>query len=274
MLKIVRTIQSLLSIRHGFFLFLFLLFLALLMQKSSLTIKESVVSKALSSVFFPGQLFLSSISDFHKKTAENERLKKENAELLMELYHVKEGIRELPRLHQLVHFDNQWPYSIVTARVVGRNPGRFLTTLVINRGSLDGLAKDMPVFFMKGLVGKTSQVQAKHSTVQLLLDPNIKISIMIKRSRMVGFMESVHGHLLSATIPSNAGAKIGDTVITSGLGGIFPKGIEIGVIENIRKSDLEVMRYMDIKPFQEFSLLEEVFVMQKEPDWVVQELLN
>ena len=66
----------------------------------------------------------------------------------------------------------------------------------------------------------------------------------------------------------------GDTLITSGLGGIFPKGIPVGTVHKVRKADLDVMSLMDVKPFQEFSTLEEVFVMQKEPDWIIQELLN
>jgi rod shape-determining protein MreC len=75
-------------------------------------------------------------------------------------------------------------------------------------------------------------------------------------------------------IPTHAGVKVGDTLITSGLGGIFPKGIPVGTVTRIRPSDLEVMQLMDVMPFQEFSSLEEVFVMGKEPEWVVQELLD
>jgi rod shape-determining protein MreC len=62
--------------------------------------------------------------------------------------------------------------------------------------------------------------------------------------------------------------------VTSGLGGIFPKGIPVGTVKEVRMSDLDVMRQMDVEPFQEFSILEEVFVMEKEPDWIVKELLD
>jgi rod shape-determining protein MreC len=62
--------------------------------------------------------------------------------------------------------------------------------------------------------------------------------------------------------------------VTSGLGGIFPKGIPVGTVKEVRKSDLDVMRQMEVNPFQDFSILEEVFVMEKEPDWIIQELLD
>ena len=62
--------------------------------------------------------------------------------------------------------------------------------------------------------------------------------------------------------------------MTSGLGGIFPKGIPVGTVKAVRKADLDVMRSMDVVPFQEFAALEEVFVMEKEPEWIIQELLD
>ena len=66
----------------------------------------------------------------------------------------KRRIERTSRLHELVRFEDTWDYPIVTARVVGRNPGRFLTTFVINRGKHHGLKEEMPVFSMRGLVGK------------------------------------------------------------------------------------------------------------------------
>lgn len=274
MFRFTRFLKAIASMGHGVVVFIFLLFIAIFMRQANLSVKNSIVSTALSTIFYPGQSLIASIDDFHGKTIENEQLKRENAELRVDLYRAREGLQELSRLHDLVRFDDKWDYPIVTARVVGRNPGRFLTTFVINRGKNHGLKTEMPVFSMRGLVGKISKVASNHATVQLLVDPNLKLSVMEKRTRVVGFLESVNGRSLSAMIPTNAGVKTGDTLITSGLGGIFPKGIDVGIVEDIHKSDLEVMRYMDVLPFQEFSLLEEVFVMQKEPDWIVREMLR
>lgn len=274
MLRAFRFIVELFTQRHGVVAFAFFLLVGLLMRQAPLSVRESIVSSALGTVFYPTQVIISSVNSVRSVTAENQHLKEENARLRQETYYASEGLQELARLHTLVRFDDKWDYPIVTARVVGHNPGRFLTTLVINRGTSHGVKENMPVFSMNGLVGKITKAAYTHSRVQLLVDPNLKLSVLERKSRVVGFLESVDGHLLTAMIPSHAGVKEGDTLITSGLGGIFPKGIPVGTVKAVRKSDLDVMRQMDVAPFQEFSSLEEVFVMEKEPEWIIQELLD
>lgn len=274
MLRAFRFIVGLFSQKHGIVAFAFFLLLGILMRHVPEATQKSVISAALASVFYPAQMVISSVDEFRSVAHENEMLKEENARLRQETYYASEALQELARLHALVRFDDKWDYPIVTARVVGHNPGRFLTTLVINRGTSRGVKEDMPVFSMNGLVGKVSKAALTHSRVQLLVDPNLKLSVLERRTRVVGFLESVDGRTLSAMIPTHAGVKVGDTLITSGLGGIFPKGIPVGTVTQIRPSDWEVMQLMDVVPFQEFSSLEEVFVMGKEPEWVVQELLD
>ncbi len=274
MLRAFRFIVGLFSQKHGIVAFAFFLLLGIFMRQAPEATQKGIVSTALASVFYPAQMVISSVNEFRSVVHENEMLKEENAKLRQETYYASEALQELARLHTLVRFDDKWDYPIVTARVVGHNPGRFLTTLVINRGTARGVKEDMPVFSMNGLVGKVSKTSLTHSRVQLLVDPNLKLSVLERRTRVVGFLESVDGRTLSAMIPTHAGVKVGDTLITSGLGGIFPKGIPVGTVERIRPSDLEVMQLMDVVPFQEFSSLEEVFVMGKEAEWIVQELLD
>lgn len=274
MFRAFRFIIDLFTQRHGVVAFAFFLLLGLLMRQAPTTVRQGVVATALGTVFYPAQLVATSLNTFRAVADENEQLKEENARLRQETYHAREGLQELARLHTLVRFDDKWDFPIVTARVVGHNPGRFLTTLVINRGTYHGVQEDMPVFSMNGLVGKITKAAMTHSRVQLLVDPNLKLSVMERRTRVVGFLESMDGHMLTAMVPTHAGIQVGDTLVTSGLGGIFPKGIPVGTVKNVRKSDLDVMRLMDVAPFQEFSILEEVFVMEKEPDWVIQELLD
>jgi len=274
MFRAFRFIIDLFTQRHGVVAFAFFLLLGLLMRQAPTTVRQGVVATALGTVFYPAQLVATSLNSFRAVADENEQLKEENARLRQETYHAREGLQELARLHTLVRFDDKWDFPIVTARVVGHNPGRFLTTLVINRGTYHGVQEDMPVFSMNGLVGKITKAAMTHSRVQLLVDPNLKLSVMERRTRVVGFLESMDGHMLTAMVPTHAGIQVGDTLVTSGLGGIFPKGIPVGTVKNVRKSDLDVMRLMDVAPFQEFSILEEVFVMEKEPDWVIQELLD
>lgn len=274
MFRAFRFIVDLFSQRHGVVAFVFFLVLGLLMRQAPLPIRESIVTTAVSTLYFPAQRIVSAVGHYKSIALENEQLKEENARLRQETYHAREGLQELARLHTLVRFDDKWDYPIVTSRVVGHNPGRFLTTMVINRGTEHGVHENMPVFSMNGLVGKVSKATLNHSRVQLLVDPNLKLSVMDRKTRVVGFLESMDGVRLTAMVPTHAGIRPGDTLITSGLGGIFPKGIPVGTVKDVRKSDLDVMRQMDVEPFQDFTTLEEVFVMEKEPDWIVKELLD
>jgi rod shape-determining protein MreC len=274
MFRAFRFIVDLFSQRHGIVAFVFFLVLGLLMRQAPVPIRESIVTTAISTLYFPAQRIVSAVGHYKSIALENEQLKEENARLRQETYHAREGLQELARLHTLVRFDDKWDYPIVTSRVVGHNPGRFLTTMVINRGTEHGVHENMPVFSMNGLVGKVSKATLNHSRVQLLVDPNLKLSVMDRKTRVVGFLESMDGVRLTAMVPTHAGIRAGDTLITSGLGGIFPKGIPVGTVKDIRMSDLDVMRQMDVEPFQDFTTLEEVFVMEKEPDWIVKELLD
>jgi rod shape-determining protein MreC len=274
MLRAIRFIVDLFTQRHGIVAFVFFFALGLLMRQSPTPIRESIVSTAVSTLYFPAQRLVSAVGHYKSVAQENELLKEENARLRQETYHAREGLQELARLHTLVRFDDKWDFPIVTARVIGHNPGRFLTTMVINRGTEHGVKENMPVFSMNGLVGKISKATISHSRVQLLVDPNLKLSVMDRRTRVVGFLESLDGVRLTALVPTHAGVHAGDTLVTSGLGGIFPKGIPVGTVKEVRKSDLDVMRQMEVSPFQDFSILEEVFVMQKETDWIIKELLD
>ncbi len=242
------------------------------MRVVSLKSKEAIASVALSTVFYPVQAVASSVKGYGNLQTQNEILKEQNARLRLELDNAREGLKELVRLRALVRFDNRWEYPIVTSRVVGKNPGRVTTTLVVNRGSVDGLKPDMPAFSMDGLVGRVGKVASHHAQIQLILDPNMKFSVIDTRTRTIGFAEPMDDHFLMVTVPTHVGVKAGDTLVTSGLGGIFPKGLAVGVVSDVRKMDLDVISLLVVKPFQEVTELEELFVMEKDPDWVVREL--
>ena len=273
-MKLFRLLEGILSKGHGLVLFLILLVVGFGIRHLDKDGKESLVAGALSSVYYPAQVVVSSVDRLHSLSYENDSLKRENALLKMERDNLREGIEETNRLRELVHFDNVWKYSIVTARVIGRNPGRFLTTFVVNRGTDHGIDLNMPVFTTHGLVGRISAVSRTHSKVQLLPDPALHVSVMVQRTRVVGFLNGGSVNYLQAMVPSYTGVREGDTLVTSGLGGIYPKGIGVGVVRSLQKGDVEVVTDLELEPFQKFMRLEEVFIMQKEPDWMIREMIG
>ena len=274
MLKLGGIFRKFCAFGRGILVLAFLLFVASGMRLLPMPAKERLTSAFLSTVFYPVQYLVASVDDFRNVLGENEKLKEENARFRLELDYARDGLSELVRLRALVRFDNHWDYPIVTSRIIGRNPGRLVTTLIVNRGLADGLKTDMPVFSMSGLVGRVAKVASHHAQVQVLVDPNLKFSVLNVRTRTVGFAESFDGKRLAATVPAHAGIREGDTLVTSGLGGIFPKGIGVGVVKEMVPHDMDVLSTMVIQPFQEVSQLEEVFIMQKEPDWIVRVLLE
>ncbi|MCI5600968.1 MAG: rod shape-determining protein MreC [Hallerella porci] len=273
-MQLLRFLGSILCKGHGLVLFLILLLVGISIRHLEKDGKETLIAGALSSIYYPAQLVVSSVNRIHSVTYENDSLKRENARLKLERDNLREGLEEANRLRELVHFDNVWEYPIVTARVIGQNPGRFLTTFVVNRGTDHGIEVDLPVFTTQGLVGRISAVSRSHSKVQLLPDPSLHVSILVQRTRVVGFLNGGSANTLQAFVPSYTGVREGDTLVTSGLGGIYPKGIGVGIVRSLEKGDLDVVTNIEVAPFQKFTRLEEVFIMQKRPDWIVQEMLK
>jgi len=270
MLSLFRVFAQLLAWGRGTFAFICLAGLALLMRNGTIEQKQTIVDSLLSSLFYPAQSIVSKVTSVKDLDTENLSLKKENARLRLENDLLRQAKAEAIRLRSMVGFQSPWTYSVSLAQVVGRNPGQYLTTLVINRGFRDGIHKDMPVFTPRGLVGRITKVFDGHSMVQLLSDPNLKVSVISQRTRTVGILDSKDGENLQVMMPSHADLRVGDTLVSSGLGGIFPKGIRVGILKGLNGSDIEVVRYGDVRQLQDPALLEELFVINKEPDWVVQ----
>jgi rod shape-determining protein MreC len=120
----------------------------------------------------------------------------------------------------------------------------------------------MPVISPSGIIGKTVAVDDKASTVQLLKDPSCKVAARVQRSRASGIVSYLGGPYLSLTnVPADQQVSVGDTVITSGLGGIFPRGLFIGTVTESRRKEGELFLEILVVPGAEFSILEEVFVV-------------
>ena len=108
MLRAFRFIVELFTQRHGVIAFAFFLLVGLLMRQAPLSVRESIVSSALGTVFYPAQVIISSVNSVRSVTAENQHLKEENARLRQETYYASEGLQELARLHTLVRGDDKW----------------------------------------------------------------------------------------------------------------------------------------------------------------------
>ena len=244
---------------------------SLYMQFIQVKQKQNIIDFLLSSVFYLPQSAVSYVLHFGKLSEENEKLNKENAELKLQVNLTKEYAIENERLKKLLLFEDNWNYPILLTQIIGHNPGAYMTTVVVNRGEKDSVFYGMPVFTTEGLVGKVSKVFPKHSMVQLLSDPNSRTSVISQRSRVLGTVFSRENGEMQIQVSSYADLVQGDTLVTSGLGGIYPKGIPVGVVSKLDKNNSEVLSYGNIKLLQHIESLEEVFIIRKNMDWIVWE---
>lgn len=266
-----RFFTSLFSFGRGLFAFLFFFGLSYAILHTSLKDKMRIADVAVSTVLYPAQLVVNKATSWSHLEKENRQLKEANARMRIENDYLRQDFLHKLRLQNLDSVGIVFPDSVVLAQVVAKNPGRLQTSLLINLGARDNLTRNMPLFTPRGLVGKVSKIYDNHSVVQLLTDPESKVSVLENRTRISGIIESPDSRRLYVELPAHADVRVGDTLVTSGLGGVFPKGIRVGRIQKIGPGDIDVMKKAEIIPFQNASEVEELFVLKKNVDWVVRE---
>src|SRR5690606_1067154 len=204
---------------------------------------------------------------------ENARLTRENAALRTENDWLLQMQRQSSRLEEMARFNQTVSLRLTPGRVVAQDPGRSQSAWVIDLGSLDSVAVNMPVLTSRGVVGKTVKVYRNHSLVQLLTDHAFKAAVQSDRSRARGILESDGPGRLVARFPAGSDVARGDSLITAGLGGVFPKGLRLGTagreVTRQEKEHQDVIRSFRVMPFQELNTVEEVFVLIKTDSWVL-----
>jgi rod shape-determining protein MreC len=239
------------------------------MQLTQVKSKQNVADFLFSSIFYLPQSAASFVFRIGNLSKENTLLKNENARLKLEVDLTKEYAIENERLKRLLLFENQWDYPIFLAQIIGHNPGPYMTTVVVNSGSSDSIFYGMPVFTTNGLVGKVTKVFSGHSMVQLLSDPNSRTSVISQRSRVLGTVFARDNGEMQVQVSSYADLVPGDTLVTSGLGGLYPKGIPVGVVSKLEKNNTEVLSSGNIELLQHIESLEEAFIIRKPANWIV-----
>ena len=215
-----------------------------------------------SAVLTPPQALFRSVTAGVRLPSENARLRSAAARLAMENFALREGAIENARLRRLLDFEAASGFRLEPAVVVARDAGRFGRALKIAKGSRSGVRVDMPVVNHEGLVGRVVEAGRDAAFVQTLEDPDFRASALVQRTRAVGILEwDAAGGARLVDVPHHADVEAGDLVVTSGLGEIFPKGILIGRAARVSFDEGHLFRKIDMEPFVNFALLEEVFVV-------------
>jgi rod shape-determining protein MreC len=194
------------------------------------------------------------------------RLQQENQQLRIQITQAAAIERENDQLRALVGWQRQLPWKLKLAEVVMRDPANWWSTVQINLGKRDGIVENMPVLTAQGLVGRVSSVGFARSRVVLINDPDCRVSASVESAGNDVGIVSASGPLDSSLVDltylsGNADLKPGQNVVTSGEGGIFPRGILIGQIVDSRPVEFGLYTEARVKLSANLGGLEQVWVL-------------
>lgn len=164
-------------------------------------------------------------------------LKKQNEELTSELAQLTEAEKTAERLEGLLGLQSTYNLQSTAARIIGTTGDAWSQTVTIDKGSANGFEIGMPVCNSGGVIGQIIEVSAATSTVRLINDENSGVSAMVQSTRAQGILQGQpDGTLMLSYVPADADVKVGDVIITSGLGGRFPKGLPLGTVSSVSRA--------------------------------------
>jgi rod shape-determining protein MreC len=193
-------------------------------------------------------------------------LRQQNAQLQMQQLQAQATERENEQFRDFYGWEKQQPWKLKLARVITRDPANWWRTVEIDMGSHDSITPNLPVLTADGLVGRISSVGLTRSQVVLIGDPNCRVSALVENPAQDTGILSASGPLESSLadltyLASSADLKSGQQVVTSGIGGVFPKGIPIGQIEDSRQVEYGLYTEARVKLNANLGSLEEVWVL-------------
>ena len=242
--------------------------------KYDLKISENVVNTILS----PFQSAITSISNATKKIGviswemvtvyeQNKMLRSEVEQLRQRDVNVNQLMAENTRLTNILNYKNAVKqFDTAVAKIISYDSSNLTNSITINLGAKDGMQKNMPIITPQGLVGTIVAVYEHSAKVQLILDPRSAVGAIIQRpeSRVIGIMQGSVGVQTLAkmvNIPRDADVVVGDNVLTSGYGGLYPKGIVIGEVVEVTNEAGGLLKYATVKTAVDFYRIEEVLVI-------------
>jgi rod shape-determining protein MreC len=197
---------------------------------------------------------------------ENEALQRTVSALRQENNRLQEAMLAQERLKKLYPLQVQYPSPAILAQIFARDPSSWFKTLLVGKGEGEGVSKNMAVVVSEGVVGRVIEVSANTAKVLLVTDPNSAVDVIIQRSRAQGIMEGkVEEFGILKYVQKSDDVQVGDKVITSGFGGVFPKGLMMGTITKVERKRPGIFQYIEVTPAVDFSRLEEVLILGAQP---------
>lgn len=241
---------------------------------------SETLATSISSIFLsPFQNISNSITLYfdgiYQKNFEYETLVSENTELKTKLSQIEDDLRiaefyieENEHLKSILGIKlKNTDYEFEIAEIIGRNLNTINGVLTINKGSNVGIELNDTVITNDGLVGYISRVSYNNAQITTILDPSWQIGVLTSSSREIGIAEGSlellnDGYVKLSYLDKNTQVKIGDTIETSGIGGIYPSGVLIGLVVSVATEDHGVSKYAKVKPFVDINALSQVYIIK------------
>ena len=210
---------------------------------------------------------LSYFTDFDALQAENEELRRQLREMEQTVRDAELALEENARLRQQAgQPERQRDLTTVEAEVIARNPGDWATTLTLDKGSNHGVEVGDLVITVDGMAGYVSEVAGNTCEITTVVDVEMQCGALITRTRETAIAEGdydlmAEGNLRLSYLTEDASVVIGDTVETSGRGGVFPKGVMIGTVESVLPEDNGISYYAVLRPFVDVDTVSSVSIV-------------
>ena len=191
----------------------------------------------------------------------NLELEQENQELHSRLQQVQEISLQNERLRKLLAFVDDLDRAALPAQIIGEDASNWARTIIIDKGTRAGLRTGLPVVAAQGVVGRIIKIAPGSSRVLLLTDASSAVAALIQRTRTRGIIRGRGANLSIEYALRDDDIQVGDLLVTSGMGGVFPKGLPLGLVESVEKGQFGLFQQVKAAPTIDFSLLEEVMVI-------------
>ena len=194
---------------------------------------------------------------------ENQRLREELRRLTLENRITGELLLENERLRAALAFQKLNPPRSVTAQIIAKEASPLSNTFLVNKGTAQGVERNLAVITPDGVVGKVQAARADTAKVMLITDPGSTIAVRVHRNREEGLLEGKLDRCALKYVSFYMDVQEGDVLVTSGLDGIYPRGLPVAVVTDVHKHEASSFQTVYARPVVRFSRLEEVLVVGK-----------
>lgn len=197
---------------------------------------------------------------------ENERLRKELSFSVEKNNQCREIELSNLRLLNFLNFRKTFDRNVLSAEVIGKDPSPWFKTIIIDKGTVDGVEKGFPVVLPEGIVGQVINVSNNYSKVLLIVDWNSAVDGLVQRTRARGIIKGcAPNQCFFKYALRKHDIQTGDIIVSSGLDQVYPKGLRLGHVSEIVKNSSGIFQDVSVTPFVDFEKLEEVMVVMNPP---------